>query len=263
MANPNIDPQVAYLTPALYNAAQLSNLNIPQTNQLNQIASTVNLNKKLLSMNTNAAQKFYSQLDPHIKDSLTAMYGEASYIPKPKEGFAVRFGKEFLGAIASPFRDIFKAAGAYNRIINEPYLVFRQVQQGASIFDSNVWKKGWDGRQVFEDSAIKQLHQTYGDTDTFVAMKALQGLKPGEIIDAYGKVNNDIINSITKMLTKPDQWNPIMDQFKAAQVSPGRDLARILFDANPNDHKLYGSSKWQATSGAVDAVYQIVIDPLT
>lgn len=258
-----LDPNVAKLSPSLYSAAYYANLTGSEANVVNQLAGTVALNKELSGMPTEKAYTRWKQLDPHAQEQIKAMYGDASYIPKERDSIAWRIGKGAATAVLGPFKAVFEVAGVYNNVINAPYLFYRQVKQGASVFDWDVYKGAWDGTNVFDNKSLASLHQEYGDTDTFVAMKTLQGMKPGEILDAYGQVNSDIIRSLTTMLTEPDRFQGMMNQFKGAQVSPGRDIARVMFNANPIDNKLYGSQKWNKTSGTIDAVYQIVVDPLT
>ena len=258
-----LDPNVAKLSPSLYSAAYYAGLNGQQVNTVNQIAGTVALNKELSGLPIDRANARWKTLDPHAQEQIKAMYGDASYIPKQQDNLIWRGIKDVANIGLGPFKAAFKVAGEYNRAINTPYLVLREISQGANPLSWNVYKNAFDGTSVFDNQALASLHQQYGNTDTFVAMKTLQGLKPGEIIDAYGQVNGDIIKSLTKMFNEPDKFQNMLNQFKAAQISPGRDLARIMFNASPTDHKLYGSQKWNKVSGLIDAVYQVVVDPLT
>jgi hypothetical protein len=260
---PNLDPKVAQLSPNLYSAAYNAGLQPNQVNTVNQIAGTVSLNKKLMNMNNEAAQKEYRQLDPAVQEQLSAMYGEAPYVPKEGENLIFKGAKGVANIAFGPFKYAFKAAGVYNRAINTPYLVAREISQGSNPFSWNVWSGAWDGKSIYDNNSLTALHEEYGNTDTFVAMKTLEGLKPGEIIDAYGTVNSEIIASVSKMLSEPDQFKGMLNKFKGAQVSVGRDIARILLNAQPNDNKLYSSSAWNKTSGFLDFMTQIVIDPLT
>jgi hypothetical protein len=260
---PNLDPKVAQLSPNLYSAAYNAGLQPNQINTVNQIAGTVNLNKKLMNMNNDAAQKEYKLLDPGVQDQLSAMYGEAPYVPKAGENLIWRGIKDIKNIAIGPFKAAFKVAGEYNRGINTPYLVARQIQQGSSPFDAHVWSGAWDGKAIYDNKSLASLHGEYGNTDTFVAMKTLEGLKPGEIIDAYGTPNAEIIGSITKMLSEPEQFKGMLNKFKGAQVSYGRDISRILLNAQPNDNKLYSSNEWNKLSGTIDFLAQIFTDPLT
>ena len=257
------DQSVAQLTPALYAGAVAANLNGPQVNQLNQIAGTVSLNKQLLSMSKNDAATKWRTLDPHVQEQIKSMYGDATYIPQAPKNIFVKAIGTVAGTALGPFKAAFNVAKNYGQAINTPYLAMREISQGANPFDWHVWQKAYDGTMVYDQGSLQALHQQHGDTDTFVAMKTLQGLKPGQIIDAYGRVDANIINSIQKMVDNPDQFRSMLNQFKGAQVSVGRDIARVMFNAQPTDNKLYSSGAWNKTSGVLDAITQIVIDPLT
>ena len=162
-----LDPKVAQTSPALYSAAYYSNLNGSQINQINQISGTVGINKELMNMPKNDAQARYSKLDPNIQEQLKAMYGtNTQYMPQPKTWEmptnlgavahdAWQATKAVGGTLLSPFRAAFKVAGAYNRVINTPYLLWRQQQQGGSLFDANVWRDAWDGTNVFDNKALE------------------------------------------------------------------------------------------------------------
>jgi hypothetical protein len=206
-----LDPNVANLSPALYSAAYYANLNGSQINSVNQIAGTVSLNKELSSLPANKAADRWKSLDPHAQEQIKAMYGDAAYIPKHQDNLIWRGIKDVANIGLGPFKAAFKVAENYNNVINTPYLVYRQISQGANPFAWNVYKNAWDGTNVFDNKALASLHQEYGNTDTFVAMKTLQGMKPGEIIDAYGQINADIIKSLTKMFNEPQKFQSMLN----------------------------------------------------
>lgn len=263
MSSQYINPNVAQVAPSLYTASLNANLNRAQANQVNEVAGTIALNKRLSAMPSSQAQKEWTTLDPHAQEQIKAMYGDAPYIPKPQQNLALKVAKGITSVALSPFRGIFEAAKVYNRVINEPYLVIRQITQGADPFDWDIYKNAWSGKAVYDNGSLQALHQKFGDTDTFVAMKALEGLKPGQIIDAYGRVNDQIIKSLTKMYNDPTGFQQMLDQFKGAQVSVGRDIARVMLNTSPTDNKVYSSKRWNLTSGGIDFFTQILIDPLT
>ena len=261
-----IDPSVAIHTPNLYAAAASMNLQAPQKNQLNQISATIGLNKQLASMSTSDAQTQFHSLDPNVQTQLKAMYGDAPYMQQQQKNIAYRAIGAVAGAVLGPFKWAYKnVVNDYNRIlpVNAPYLYAREIAQGANPFALSTWRNAWDGKSVYDMGALANLRKQYSDTDTFVAMKLLEGQKPGQIVDSYGSVNSGIIASITKMFNDPKNFQTMLDQFKGAQVSVGRDAARMLFNHQPDDNKVYSSTGWHLVSGAIDAVAQIVSDPLT
>jgi len=260
--NNGLNEQTALMAPSLYAAGSALSLNQNQATQINNISGVIGLNQQLAGLPAQDAQKKYQQLDPQVQEQLKSFYGEAPYMQQQQKNFFVRAAGDALGAVVSPFKAAFKTLGDYGKVINVPYLLGREMTQG----DPLSWKSlktAWDGTEVYDNGTLKQLHQKYGDTDTFVAMKTLDGLTPGKIIEQYGTVNSQILGSVAKMMDKPAEFNAMLNDFKAAQVSPGRDLARVMFSAQPSDNKLHSGAAFRFTSGAIDAAYEILHDPLT
>jgi len=260
--NNGLSAQTAVAAPSLYAAASSLPLNQNQATQINNISSVVGLNQQLAGLSAQDAQKKYQQLDPQVQQQLKSFYGEAPYMQQGQKNFFVRAAGDVLGAVVSPFKAAFKTLGDYGKVINVPYLLGREMTQG----DPLSWKSlktAWDGTEVYDNGSLAQLHKKYGDTDTFVAMNTLDGLTPGKIIEKYGTVNSDILGSIAKMMDKPSEFNSMLNDFKAAQVSPGRDLARVMFSAQPTDNKLHSGFGFRMLSGTLDAAYEILHDPLT
>ena len=93
-----------------------------------------------------------------------------------------------------------------------------------------------------------------------VAQGLLQGKTPGEIVQDFGKVDPNLLNSIKKAYDNPEAFQLVLDGVKYAQVSPGRDIARML-DRKPPSSGVTGTTK--NVSGVLDFIYQFAVDPLT
>jgi hypothetical protein len=263
-----LKPVVAEVSPNLYSAAMRANLNPSEQSQIEQMSWAVKKNKELSRMDNDAARRAYEALDPNAQEGLKVFFGTADYMQVPPD-FSDRLmgALKFTGkAIASPLIGLFKVAGGYNRIINTPYLVARQVSQGESIFDTKVWDDAWDGKNVYDNGALAQAIERFGKSDVFIAQGLLAGKKPGEILDSYGTLTPEITASMEKAFNNPDAFKQVMDAAKYAQVSPGRDIARMLDTKPPKNGGLAGDYIDGGTknlSGVIDFIYQIAIDPLT
>ena len=263
-----LKPIVAEVSPNLYSAAMRANLNPSEQSQIEQMTWAVKKNKELTRMDDDSARKAFDNLDPNAQEGLKVFFGTADYMQTPPD-FSDRLmgALKFTGkAIASPLIGLFKVAGAYNRIINTPYLLARQVAQGESIFDTKVWDDAWDGKNVYDNGALAQAIDRFGKTDVFIAQGLLSGKKPGEILDSYGTLTPEITASMEKAFNDPDAFKQVMDATKYAQVSPGRDIARMLDTKPPANGGLAGDYIDGGTknlSGVIDFIYQIAIDPLT
>jgi len=263
----SINSVVAQTSPNLYSAAKNANLNSTQVNQVEQMSFAIQKHKELMGMDPAAATDAFRKLDPNAQDTLKFLFKDAQYAaPAPTVGSDIMGALKFVGkAVASPIVGLFKVAGDYNKIINVPYLVGRQIAQGdGDIFNKKIWKNAWDGNNIFDNGALARAASEYGASDVEVAKGLLAGKTPGEIIQAHGKVDQSILDSIQKAFDKSGDFKNVMDTVKFAQVSPGRDLLRMLDDKAVGGLHAGHVSGWaKFVSGAVDATYQIAIDPLT
>ena len=263
-----INPVVASVSPNLYSAAKQANLDPSQTTQVEQMSYTIKKHRELSKLDTKAARLQFDKLDPNAQEQLKFMFKNADYLKEAPTG-ADRVKGLFTGALkvaASPLIGLFKLGGEYNKIINEPYKVARLVGQGQDLFSKKTWRQAWDGNNVYDDGALKEVTDYFGQYDVEVAKGLLAGRTPGEIVQDYGKVDSNILESIKKAYNEPEVFKQVLDGVKYAQVSPGRDLARMLDGKPPRDGGLHGSYVSGTTknvSGVIDFIYQIAIDPLT
>ena len=263
-----IAPVVAEANPNLYAAAQRANLSPAERNQIEQMSWAIKKNRELSRMRPEVARREYDSLDPDVQETLKFFYSNAEYMKEPPDFSDRAVGTlKFVGkTLASPLIGLFKVAGAYNRILNTPYLVYRQITQGESIFDAKVWSDSWDGKDIYDNGALAEAIDNFGKEKVFVARQLLQGRRPGEILEAYGDLTPGIVNAMTEAFNDPDSFKQVMDATKYAQVSPGRDIARIMDtkppkNGGPAGDYIDGTTK--NVSGAIDFMYQILIDPLT
>jgi len=265
---PYLNPIVAKVSPNLYSAVKGAGLSSAESTQVEQMSYTIDQHRQLTKLDPEKARQRYDSLDPNIQGQLKFMFKNADYLQPPKTATDAVTGvlKTVGTAIASPLIGLFKVAGAYNKIINEPYKVFREVQQGANLFSTHTWTDAWDGKNLYDNKALKEATDAYGKYDVVVAQGLLEGKTPGEIIQGYGKVDEGMLKSLTRALDKPEEFNSILQNVKMAQISPGRDLVRILdrgrtANGGPLGDHVNGFTKFM--SGAVDFAYQLAIDPLT
>ena len=255
---------VAKTSPNLYAAAKQANLSQTQVNQIEQFSWTVDKNKQLLRKPVDTARKEFFGLDKEVQEMLRFLYPDADYAKEaPDTGDKILgFVKGAAKLAASPLIGIYKAAGAYGRAINTPYLMARQASQGEEFFSKEVFTDAWDGKKVFDEGALANAVRDFGKDNVEIAKGLLMGKKPGEIIESQGAITQEFLNSFSKAFNNDDEFKQVMDAVKYAQVSPGRDLARILNKPTPNKAD-YISGTTKNVSGFVDFMYQIAIDPLT
>ena len=263
-----LNPVVAEVSPNLYAAAKTAGLSQQQATQVEQMSYTIKQHRELVKLSPEVARARYDKLDAGAQKQLQFMFKNAEYLKQPPTA-----GDYIRGALlaplkiaASPLIALFKVGGAYNQIINEPYKVARLAAQGADLFAYKTWRKAWDGKEVYDEGALKQTTDYFGKYDVEVAKGLLAGLTPGEIVEKYGTPDANILESIKKAYNEPEKFKQVLDGVKYSQVSLGRDIARMLDDKPPASGGLHGdyiSGKTKNVSGVIDFIYQVAIDPLT
>ena len=166
-----LKPVVAEASPNLYVAAKSANLSPAEATQVNQMSYTIKQHRALIKLKPDAARKEYDRLDPMVQDQLKFMFKTADYLTPPPDAVDRVMGvvKAAATIAASPLIGLFKLGGQYNRLINEPYKVARQVAQGADLFATRTWTDAWDGKNQYDLGALKQSTDYFGKYDVEVA----------------------------------------------------------------------------------------------
>jgi len=263
---------VATVSPNLYKAASQANLNNTQKTQIEQFSWTIKKNRELLRLSDEQAKQAFDNLDEDVQGMLKFLYPDAGYAATPptigdRAIGVVKGTAKFLG---SPLIALYKAAGAWNRIINTPYLVARQAAQGEGLFNKQTFTDAWDGRRVFDNKFLADAANYFGKEKVEVAKGLIAGKKPGEIIEGYGQLDQKLLDALSEAFNKPEEFKTVLDAVKYAQVNPGNDISR-MFEKKPTSsnnnlytdyftpEKIFGKN----VSAGINLVYQIAIDPLT
>ena len=263
-----VKPVVAEVSPNLYSAAKTANLQPTEINQINEMSGAIKKHREFMKMDPEDAQKAFDRLESNAQEQLKFLFKDAQYAKEP-ESATDRVKGFFGGALkiaASPLIGLFKLGGQYNRLINTPYKVARQVAQGEDLFSGQVWTDAWGGVDMYDQGALKEVTAYFGDADVFVAKGLLAGKTPGEILESYGKIDNNILESIKAAYDDESNFQNVLDGVAYAQISPGRDIARTMDAKPPKSGVLRGNylaGTNQNVSGTIDFIYQIAVDPLT
>jgi hypothetical protein len=263
-----LKPVVAEVSPNLYTAAKTANLKPGEINQVEQMSYAIKKHRQLTKMEGDTARKEFDRLGGKAQEQLKFLFKDADYLqPMPTATDKVQgvLGGA-LKVAASPLIGLFKLGGQYNRLINTPYKVARQVAQGEDLFDGKTWTDAWNGTDMYDVGALDKAKNYFGNEDVFVAQGLLDGKTPGEILESYGKIDEKVLASIQKAYDDSSNFKQVMDNVKFAQISPGRDLVRMMATKPPKGGGPtydYVNNQENKISGTVDFIYQIAIDPLT
>jgi hypothetical protein len=277
-----LNPVVAELSPNVYTAAKNAGLSEQQQVFMEQFAFATKNAKRLRAMDAKAAKKEFRALSEEAQQTIRGLYPAAEFI-KDDPTIADRLlsvGGVVLKGVASPVIATYNTVAEYGKAINTPYSAFRQIQQGSNPFSKTTWTNAYNGRELYDKGALSRLEEKHGKEYVFVAKGLLAGKKPGEIIEEYGTIDNKISSAIMSAFDEPDKFKVILGEVKYAQTSPGRDLTRsavearptsgggiltkIIFGDKPDPERVAAAQKLaKRSSGYIDAIYQIIVDPLT
>jgi hypothetical protein len=277
-----INPIVAEINPNIYSAAQVAGLGDAEQNIVEQYAFTVKNAKRLRAMEVSKAKKEFKNLDEDAQKLIAAIYPNAEFAKEDPSLLDRSIG--VLGTVAkglaSPIIQTYEASAEYGKAINTGYSAVRQIAQGASPFAKKTWTDSYKGKDLYDKGALNRLEKRHGVEAVFVARGLVAGKTPGEVIEEYGTVDTKITSAITAAFDEPEKFNLIIKDVKNAQTSPGRDITRAALEAKPMDkggtftrlilgerpdpEKIKSYQKIiKRSSGLIDAIYQVAIDPLT
>ena len=257
-----MDEVVYRVSPSLATAAYRANLSKPAQNAIEQYSHLFTKHRELLNQEPEIAWDEYQKLDPQVQGALTSMFGVTDYSKKPVDW---TLSQKIWQGVTSPFRGLFGAAVAYNRTLNAPGAALQQELQGdqaTEFFNRKTWQHGWDGTNMFDAEEVQRLDTQYGRTLGLLARGLAEGRTPGEIVAAEGGINEEFVRALDLMYTQPEVFEPVLKQYKRAQLSPGRTLARSILGNRATENSFY-TVAFNVLSGVSDAAYQIAIDPLT
>lgn len=257
-----MDEVVYRVSPSLATATYKANLSQPAQNTIEQYSHLFSKHRELLNQDPIDAWDEYQKLDPQIQGALSSVFGITDYSKKPVDW---TLSEKIWKGVTSPFRGLFGAAVAYNRTLNAPGAAFQQQVQGeesVEFFNRKTWQHGWDGTNMFDVVEVQRLDNNYGRTLGVLARGLAEGRTPGEIVAAEGGITEEFVRALDLMFTQPEVFEPILKEYKRAQLSPGRTLARAILGNRTTDSSFY-TTAFNVLSGVSDAAYQIAIDPLT
>jgi hypothetical protein len=265
-----LNPVVGETNPSVYSAAKNANLSPQQQIAVEQLSYTVKKAKQLRTLKVDDAKREFQALTEEAQTNIKALYPTAKFIQEDPSllqrslGVASGLAKGFF----SPIIATLGVAITYGKALNTGYVAGREIQQGSNPFSRQTWDDAYNGRDAWDKGAIANAEKKYGKENVFVAQGLLSGKTPGEIIEAYGKPDPKILTAITYAFDNEKEFGQIVFDTKSAGISPGRDLYRSMYQANQaNSGNLTTrvlSGKYQtAVTGSIDALYQVVVDPLT
>lgn len=282
--NPNVVPfvppgqknrpstKVAEASPSLYSAAVKTGLSDDESRLIENWAIVSKTNKRLLAMSNADAAKEYDKLSPDLQAYLQLYYG-VDYANKPENTGLITdptsrkllgIGQENFGLadLKNPLKFLLTLGSKYYKFVNTPgNYTLAQAFQGGDYSQTRL-DDAYNGENMFNPEYVNPLIEKHGGEKSYIAIKLLSGMTPGEIIDSWGPNDPAMIDAMSSFFNNEEESKTILTEFQQAQLSPGRIMAHDMFDRAGVDIEKH-KTLFNVQSGVVDAIYQVAIDPLT
>jgi hypothetical protein len=252
--------------PELAVASYRANLPEKDLQQINTWSKLYDKHRELLKMENKDANEEFLQLDEGIQEALKSTFDNPDYLNKPSNWTILgAIGSLAKKTIQSPFSGAMKALQGYSQALTGTVggtLTYAKQTGQYTPSMLNFWSDDWDGKRIWNVEYTKKLEETYGPGMSALAKGLVTGWTPGRVIEEAGGVTPELERALSFMQENPQDFADILGDYRRAQVSPGREVARRQMRLSP-DAPLAEEKVFDRISGTYDATFQILADPLT
>ena len=256
-------------------AAYAANLSSAEKKKLDEFNKAYAAHKELLNLPSNAAKVVYDKKTPAQKADLDKNFGNEDPTTVQDRGFFGTTWHYTGGAVANAIG--YTGSKVLAGLDNVSDFMTRAYRTGAIAVTQNTdIANAWDiandkGDQVFNPGRVDDAKAKWGNDAVSIAVRIASGEDPEKIMASateeqkkyvmLADVRNNTIPGYasTKEVTLARaNFQNTLDEINAAKYSPGRQVANAILPS-----ALEGSGFfYKAISGAVDAAYRVLADPL-
>jgi hypothetical protein len=258
----------------LKSAAFAAGLSPEDQKKIDDFNKSLTVHKELSNLPAGVANAKYNQLTPEQQANLQKNFGNEDPTVKPQRGWLGTAWHYTGGAVAQGI--VYAGShilGGLNNVSDTMTRLYRTgaiaADQGLSVGDA--WTLANDkGDKVFSPTRINDAKAKWGQDAVAIAQRIAAKEDPSKIMASstpeqqkylmLADPNNTVIPGISpdKIKAARANFQDTLDAVNAAKYSPGRQIANLV---TPGD--LEGSGLfYKAVSGAVDAAYRVLADPL-
>jgi len=251
-------------------AGYAAGLTPEQQKRLDDYSKALSVHTTLSGMPADAAKAKYQKLTPAQQASLVQNFGNEDPTVAPQRSPLGTAWHYTGGAVAAGFG---KLLAGFQNVSDFSTRLYRTgaiaADQGLDL--GTAWTLANDkGDKVFSPGRITDAKVKYGNDAVDIAMRIAAGEDQGAIMASatpnqikYLQLvdpTNKTVAGMDEESTKAARANfqDTLDAINAAKYSPGRFVANLVTPAQLEGSGLY----YKAVSGAVDAAYRVLADPL-
>ena len=247
---------------AVATAAQLAD---QDKKRLEAYTKSLKTHKELSNLPSDLAQKQYAKLTPDQQKSLQQQYGNEDPVTKPDRGWLGTAWHYTGGAVLGGAKELGKdILGGLGNVSDFSTRLYRTVaiagDQGVDL--NQAWDIANDkGDKVFSPGRIDKAKARFSEDAVAIAMRIAAGEDQGKILkEATESQKKYLLLYDKKQGTQEEQalFQDTLDAVQAAKYSPGRQIANLFIPAQWQGSGFF----YKAVSGAVDAAFRILADPL-
>jgi len=258
-------------------AAMAAGLDPAQKKKLEDFNKSLNLHNDLSNLPPDVANQVYNKLDPSQQAAQIQNFGNEDPTIKPKRGTlgtAWYYTGGFVGnAVGYVGSKTLAGLGNVSDVMTRAYRTAAiAIDQDVPLFGAgNAFDIANDkGDKVFSPGRIGAAKAKWGTDAVSIAIRIASGEAPEEIFkSATPEQQKYIMLADTRQTNIPGvdpgtikearaNFQDTLDEVNAAKYSPGRQIANLVTTSDAEGSGLY----YKAVSGAVDAAFRILSDPL-
>ena len=248
-----------------------------QKKKLEDFNKSLNLHNDLSNLPPDVANQVYNKLDPAQQATQIQNFGNEDPTIKPKRGtlgtawyYTGGFVGNVVGYVGSK---TLAGLGNVSDVMTRAYRTAAiAIDQDVPLFGAgNAFDIANDkGDKVFSPGRIGAAKAKWGTDAVSIAIRIASGEAPEEIFkSATPEQQKYIMLADTRQTNIPGvdpgtikearaNFQDTLDEVNAAKYSPGRQIANLVTTSDAEGSGLY----YKAVSGAVDAAFRILSDPL-
>jgi hypothetical protein len=230
-------------------AAAAAGLSPDERKAMEALQKTLSVHRELSNLPTRTAQQAYASKTPEQQAALKRVAGEEDPATKPQRGWWGSAWHYTGGALLQGLQEVSDLTTRAYRAAVIPI-----AERGELGF---AWTEANDkGDKVFNTGRIERAKSKFGVDRVNVAMRVAAGEKLSDIASS-GTIEERNIAALAAQ-NKDDLFQDALDATQAAKYSPGRQIANLITPEEVEGSGFF----YRAVSGAFDAAYRVLADPL-
>ena len=242
-------------------AAQLAEQDRKKIEAYQKALST---HKGLSNLPPDLAKEQASKLTPAQQSSLNKTFGEEDPVTKPQRGWLGTAWNYTTGAVGAVGKGLGLGLAGLQNVSDFTTRLYRTA--AISVAEDLSLEDAWDeandkGDKKFNSGRVEDARLKYGNDAVTIALRIAAGDDQGKILKEATPEQKKYVSFVyDKAGTQEerDLFQDTIDAINRAKYSPGRQIANFLLPKSLEENGF----AYKAISGAVDAAYRVVADPL-